>query len=147
MAVQCFLAASVTLVLTLFAPGLSNAVILGLIALWGAGSLTFYGICVAHGIDRVSEGRVTELMGVLIVCWSVGSVLGPLTAGLVIGGQVDGSRLFLFTSVGLAVLSGIMIIRLTRRKSVRRQTRWYPALPGPVGLIGTQLHKFRKPKV
>lgn len=144
--VQCFLTAGIVLALSIFGAELPLWAILGLLACWGAGSLTFYGICVAHGIDRVADGRVTELMGVLIVCWSVGSVLGPLLAGLFIGDSIDGSRLFLFTSLGLASLSGIMIFRRARRSPVKRTTRWYPALPGPVGLISAPLHRFRKPK-
>ena len=143
---QAFLTAGLVLALSLFGSDLPLWANLALLSGWGAGSLTFYGICVAHGIDRISEGRVTELMGVLIVCWSAGSVLGPLLAGLFIGDSVDGSRLFIFTSLGLACLGSIMMFRLARRGPVKRTTRWYPALPGPVGLISAPLHKFRKPK-
>jgi MFS family permease len=143
---QCLVAAAVTLTLALFGPALPEFMILILILLWGAGSLTFYGICVAHGIDRVAEDQVTDLVGTIIIVWATGSVLGPVLTGFLVGDDVGGRGLFLFGASGLSLLSFVMIYRRFQGKPVVRSRRWYPTLPGTAGLVAARLHRFRKAK-
>jgi len=142
-ATQCGVAATAVLVLALFGSSLQSFVILALLMLWGAGSLTFYGIAVAHGIDRITDGRVTDLMGVLIICWATGSVIGPILAGLVVSLVPGDTVLFFFTTAGLITLSTVMMIQRLRRAPTRRRSRWHPSMPAPVGLMGGRLHLFR----
>lgn len=142
-AVQAVVAAIAVLILAVFGADLPRFMIFGLLFIWGAGSLTFYGLCVAHGIDRMTEGRITELMGVLIICWATGSVFGPVLAGIVISVIAVDTALFFFTAVGLLALVGFMMARKNRRDPSEIRTRWHPAMPAPVGLMGAQLHRFR----
>lgn len=126
-AVQAALAGLAALIITLFGARLSDPVLYALIAIWGAGSLTFYSVCVAHGIDRVAPDQVTALMGALITCWATGSVLGPVLAGFAmrIGGTP--SSLFMFTALGLFVLCALMLFRVKIRAPAIRRRRWTPA--------------------
>lgn len=142
---QAGLAALSVLILALFGASLPNWAILSLLAIWGVGSLTFYSISVAHGIDRMTEGRVTELMGVLIICWATGSVVGPILAGIVVSLFASETALFFFTTAGLLSLSGAMLVRRGQRKNPERQGRWHPAMPAPMGLMGAKFHRFRTP--
>lgn len=144
--VQCAVTAMIALALFILGPRLPMSGVLGLIALWGAGSLTFYGISVAHGIDRMIDGRVTELVGVLIICWATGSVLGPILAGLVISAMPGTSALFLFTAGGLIILSLIMFYRRSRKGVVDSRVRWRAAMPAPAGLMGARLHRRKTAK-
>lgn len=142
---QCLLSAVAVFALALYGQTLPRAAILGLLAVWGVGSLTFYSISVAHGIDRMTDGRVTELMGVLIICWATGSVVGPILAGLVVSLFAAGTALFFFTAGGLTLLAVAMMARRSARPATVMRSRWHPAMPAPVGLMGARLHKFRTP--
>lgn len=114
-------------------------VIYGLLFLWGAGSLSFYSVCVAHGVDRVEDEDVTSMMSMLLLIWAVGSVLGPIVAGLVMRSALGPAGLFAFSAAGLGLLIVIMAIRRVERASVpdEEQTDWQPALPA--GLPGGDL--------
>jgi len=142
---QCLLAAVAVFALALFGQSMPRGVILALLALWGVGSLTFYSISVAHGIDRMAEGRVTELMGVLIICWATGSVVGPILAGLVVSLFAGETALFFFTAGGLVTLGTAMMIRRSSRAPTPKRGRWHPAMPAPAGFMGAKLHRFRTP--
>jgi len=131
--------------LVIFGSTLPLPAILGLLVVWGAGSLTFYGLCVAHGIDRMVDGRVTDLMGVLIISWATGSVIGPIIAGLVVSAGPGVTSLFGFTAAGLFILSAAMLIRRGQRPPVTKHRKWRPVMPAPVGLMGKKMYMARKP--
>lgn len=81
-----------------------------LFAIWGAGSLSFYGIAVAHMADRAEPAQMARATSGLLFVWAVGSVVGPLTAGAVTSlfGQ---NALFAYAAVMGGALSLYMIAR------------------------------------
>lgn len=107
-----------SLALAFVAPGLPWLVVLGLASLWGAGSMSFYGIAVAHAADRAATGQATAMMAGILVIWAVGALVGPLVAGLVISGPLGPSGLFVYASAGLLLLSIAMVIRLADTPAV-----------------------------
>ena len=143
-AAQTALAAIAVTPLAIFGSTLPSLAILALITAWGAGSLTFYGVCIAHGIDRVEEGRITELMGVLIISWATGSVIGPIIAGFVVESLPGQRPLFVFTLAGLILLSLSMIQRKVRRSSPRATRPWVMTWPAPIGLMSTKFYRIRR---
>jgi len=108
--------------LTIFGGELSFAVATLLFAIWGAGSLSFYGIAVAHMADRAEPAQIARATSGLLFVWALGSVVGPLSAGAVTSlfGQ---NALFAYACVLGVVLSGFMAIRSGLRPPSLRLTR------------------------
>lgn len=88
-----------------------------LFALWGAGSLSYYGIAVAHMADRAEPGQIARSTSGLLFVWGAGSIVGPLIAGPLMA-QPDSRALFWFAALAGLLLTAAM---LTRRR-VRRPT-------------------------
>jgi MFS family permease len=108
--------------LTIFGGELSFTVATLLFAIWGAGSLSFYGIAVAHMADRADPTQIARATSGLLFVWALGSVVGPLSAGAVTSlfGQ---NALFAYACVLGVVLSGFMAIRSGLRPPSLRLTR------------------------
>ncbi|MFZ4603844.1 MAG: MFS transporter [Caulobacterales bacterium] len=108
--------------LTIFGGELSFTVATLLFAIWGAGSLSFYGIAVAHMADRADPTQIARATSGLLFVWALGSVVGPLTAGAVTSlfGQ---NALFAYACVLGVALSGFMAIRSGLRRPSLRLTR------------------------
>ena len=134
-----FVAACAAIPLCFMASTLPLSLIYGLLFIWGAGSLSFYGVCIAHGVDRVEDEDVTPMMSMMLLVWAVGSVIGPVVAGLVMRSTLGPYGLFAFSASGLFLLVVIMFIRRADRAGVpdEEQIDWQPALPA--GLPGGDL--------
>ena len=89
---------------------------LGLIALWGSGSLSFYGICVAHAIDWAKPSQFTQIMSGLLFVWAFGSVVGPPLFGVAMSSNLGAQGLFLLTFVLSLGLAAAMLARRTARE-------------------------------
>ena len=105
---------------------------------WGAGSLSFYGLCVAHAIDRTPKSLIPQVMSGLLFVWAAGSIFGPLLSGFATRAA---GRLGLFGLAGvlLITLAAIMVWRV-RQKPVSEEEKieeWSPILPTP--LAGVEL--------
>ncbi len=109
--------------------------ILLLLAIWGAGSLSFYGIAVAHIIDWAPPAKIPQVMTGLLFVWAVGSMIGPLLAGLSLHAPTGARTLFLVMG-GLSLL--LVLAQLVRRASrppapEDLQEPWSPTTPLLVG--------------
>ncbi len=89
------------------APGL----ILLLAGMFGAGSLSYYGVAVANAADRALTEEITSMMAGILVIWGIGSVLGPPVAGVFLVFVPGGAGLFVFAAISL---SGLCILCLSR---------------------------------
>ena len=112
-----FLAAGAALaafVLTIFA---SPSIAMGaaLIGIWGAFSLTHYGIAVAHAADRARDGEMPAVASGLLMMWGVGSIIGPLLGGVIYATPLAERGLFLYAALASAVLAGLMVLRTAGR--------------------------------
>lgn len=116
-AVMATIAGAAALVLGLF-PGLPRDYILVALAIWGAGSLSFYGIGVAHAIDRAETGQIARVMSGLLFVWAVGSVIGPPLSGFAFRLPFTDGGLFLLA----AILSGLLIFSMLWRRASRKET-------------------------
>ena len=109
------IAAAASFALALTPPFAPQALHLVLAFVWGAGALSFYGVAVAHAIDR-SDPRVhARTMAGLLLVWAGGNVIGPPLAGLVMQAGLGGAGLFVYAGLGLAGLSFLMVRRSAKR--------------------------------
>jgi MFS family permease len=124
-------AAGIASTVLLLGPVLPGAIVLCLLALWGAGTLSFYGVAVAHIIDWCPQGKIAQAMAGILFVWAFGSVLGPLIAGALVQLLPGSGALF-----GMAaVLSFVMVIAMMWRRTARNeppeaaQEPWNPTTP------------------
>lgn len=103
-----------SLVLTVWGSSLPWGGVLLLAGLWGAGSMSFYGIAVAHAADRAGPGQATGMMAGILIVWAVGALVGPLIAGAAMSSPLGPSGLFAYAAVGLAALVVAMFVRRGR---------------------------------
>ncbi len=112
-AVLAALGALASLSLGLLGAMLPVWLLLGLAALWGAGSLNFYGIAVAHAADRAGPGQGPKAIAGMLMVWASGAATGPVIAGLLMSVALGPSGLFAVPAVLLGLLSLSMLLRQT----------------------------------
>ncbi len=101
----------------------SQTLSLILIGLWGAGALSFYGIAVAHIVDRSPDDKIAQAMSGTLFVWAFGSVLGPPLAGLAMSTNYGAKGLFVMAAIGSALLAVVMVLRRAARTGPDRKMR------------------------
>lgn len=112
----CGVAAAAALLIALLGPVLGETGIIALLAIWGAGALCFYGICVAHAIDRTPGGQVAQVTSGLLFVWAAGSIFGPLLSGVAMT-LAGGFGLFGLAGGCLGAMTFYMLVRTSMRPS------------------------------
>jgi len=92
--------------------GSSPGLVLLLAGVFGAGSLSYYGVAVANAADRASTDEITSMMAGILVIWGIGSVLGPPAAGVFLMFAPGGAGLFVFAAIALFVLCILCLSRV-----------------------------------
>lgn len=122
MAVTAALAGVFASVLAVFInPGLWLGALLA--GLWGAASLSYYGICIAHAADRSRAEELPAIASGILMTWACGSIIGPVIAGLAYGGPLAGRGLFLFAAVASFALTAVLLWRSRTRTRVAEDQR------------------------
>lgn len=85
---------------------------------FGLGSLSYYALAVAHAADRSQPQQVTSMMAGMLMIWGIGSILGPILAGLVMSLMQSAVGLFWFAALALFFLSISMFTRAARSDPV-----------------------------
>ncbi len=106
----------------------------GLIALWGAGALSFYGLCIAHAADRTDPEKIARMMSGLLFVWAFGSVLGPIFFGIVMSSPLGTQGLFIVeVFIGLFLFAAMMWRRqVTAPVEEEDRESFEPVLPTSV---------------
>jgi MFS family permease len=99
-----------------------------LIALWGAGALSFYSVSAAHATDRTEPGRVAEVLSAMLFVWAAGSVIGPVLAGAVAETPLGQAGVFLYAAGVHLLLAAASIWRILVRPPA--------GMPGRAGFSG-----------
>ncbi len=123
-----------------FAAGAGNVQLtLVALGLWGAGSLSFYGISVAHAIDRAPPDKIASAMSGLLFIWAGGAVIGPLLSGIAMSPRFGPHGLFYSAAALLLVLAIAMVVRRGQRSTApdANQEDW--SLTQPTSLAGVEL--------
>lgn len=110
---------------------------LGLLGLWGAGALSFYGLCVAHAADRCEPEKIARMLSGLLFVWATGSVIGPIVFGAVMSLPTGTQGLFILEAAIGFLLAFAMIYRRTARAPVVEEDResFEPVLPTSVTAV------------
>jgi MFS family permease len=111
------LAGAAALGLALLSHSASAPIILLLGFLFGMGALSYYAVAVAHAADRARPDQATSMMAGILVIWGIGSIIGPLVAGLIMT-PLGASGLFAFASVMLALLTIAIFTRVVKNAEV-----------------------------
>lgn len=90
------------------------AFIYPLAALYGCFAFPVYTLCVAHANDLVHKKRAVEVSSGLLLTFSIGAVIGPLLASLVMS-QAGHGALFLHSAAAHALIAAAMIVRVRLR--------------------------------
>ncbi len=76
-----------------------------------------YALCVAHANDLVHRKRAVEVSSALLMTFSIGAILGPLLASLLMA-EMGNRALFLHVAAAQVLLVLIMVLRIGRRPSL-----------------------------
>ncbi len=90
-----------------------------LVSIFGAAIFAMYPIIVAHANDHAPPGTSIQVSGGLLMIYGLGSIIGPLVAGSVMGGAGP-SGLFMVTIVGHIVMIGFTVLRISKRAAVAK---------------------------
>ncbi len=89
---------------------------------FGAFALPLYSLSAAHANDRAEPGQYVLISAGLTFFFSLGAVVGPYTASLVIK-HYGPSAFFLYTCIVHGLLGIAVLVRLKRRASVPAENR------------------------
>jgi len=111
----------------------ANWVILAAAAICGAGTLSIYGVGVAHAADRAAPGEAAAMMSGIILVWASGMFAGPTLGGVAM--QLIGpSGLFAVTALALLSLTAAMGLRKAERTQVDEADKGEYAPSSPTSL-------------
>lgn len=102
-------------------PGLRLGALM--IGLWGAASLCYYGLSVAHAADRAAIHELPAIASGILLVWAAGSVIGPILAGLAYASPLESRGLFLFAAAVGFILFAAMFWRARVRKPAPAEDR------------------------
>lgn len=102
-------------------PGLVLGAVLA--GAWGAASLCYYGVAVAHAADRSTIEELPAIASGVLMLWAAGSMVGPVLAGIAYESALGSRGLFLVGVVGNLVLCGVTLWRARVRAPVRAEER------------------------
>jgi MFS family permease len=122
----CSSAAAAGVSLYLMSTGAKSLILL-LAAAYGGAAFTVYTLCVAHANDLVHKKRAVEVSSGLLLVFSVGAVVGPLIASLLMR-QLGHGALFLHSAVAHTAIALIMVLRAQQRPKLplERNERFVP---------------------
>lgn len=115
--VGCTAAVALVSLLLGFVPADWLGAIYLLFALWGGFALSVYAVCVAHANDFSESGRTVQLSSSLLLCWALGSAVGPTLATLMMDRFGPGG-LFQYAALVAAGLALFVLWRTTKRASI-----------------------------
>lgn len=117
------LAAAAALGLALLSFTAAPWLILALAFVYGVGALAYYAVAVAHAADRARPDQATSMMAGILVIWGIGSIIGPVVAGLVMSTQLGAPGLFAFASASLALLAATMFTRTVKKPAASDEAK------------------------
>jgi MFS family permease len=88
--------------------------LLPLFFLYGASSLTFYAVSIAHGGDFAEPDQMVGVSGGSLLAWAAGAAIGPTAAAPFLD-RLGPPGLFLYTFLVAASLAAFVLWRITRR--------------------------------
>lgn len=102
-----------------------------LVGFFGVAIFAMYPVIVAHANDHAPPGTSIQVSGGLLMIFGLGSIIGPLVAGVLMT-QVGPHGLFLTTASAHVLMIGFALWRITRKRAVpiEEKTAFKVTLPG-----------------
>ncbi len=116
-----FAALFVDIVFIILAPN-GQMTNLTLVCLFGAAIFAMYPIIVAHANDHAPAGTSIQVSGGLLMIYGIGSIVGPLIAGIIMSG-VGPRGLFLTTVLAHGFMISFAIWRINKRAPVQESDK------------------------
>ena len=113
----CAGAVSLLSVVIALVGGAVPALLVALFGLWGAFSMSFYGVCVAHASDHAEPEEMVRVSSGALFAWALGSAMGPLVAAPALD-ALGPAGLFVYAAAASAVLALFIVWRMGRRAPV-----------------------------
>lgn len=88
---------------------------------WGGMALCIYAVCVAHACDLVEPDQIVPAISSLLVCWAVGSMIGPAPATFLMA-AVGPQGLFHYGGAIALALFAFVVARIARRERPRAES-------------------------
>ena len=117
------IAAASGLALALLSHTLPAWAALVLAFIFGTGALSYYAVAVAHAADRARPDQATSMMAGILVIWGIGSIIGPVIAGVVMSTSLGAPGLFAFASASLALLAATMFTRTVNKPATSEEEK------------------------
>lgn len=102
-------------------PGLLYGAIMA--GAWGAASLCYYGVAVAHAADRSTVEELPAIASGVLMLWAAGSMVGPVIAGMAYESALGSRGLFMVGVAGNLILCAVTLWRSRVRPAVRAEER------------------------
>lgn len=96
--------------------------IYALAAAYGASAIPIYALCVAHANDHVTRDDAVHVSSSLLLTYSMGAIIGPLTASLVMD-RYGAQALFAYAGVVYVLIAVAAGIRMAQRARPPDATR------------------------
>jgi len=109
--------------------GASRWIIFPLAVCYGAMAFPIYTLCVAHANDLVLKKRAVEVSSGLLLTFSLGAIIGPLMASLLMQAFGFGA-VFMHSAAAHAMIAAVMVLRAQQRPSPPKE-RSEPFIPVP----------------
>lgn len=93
-----------------------------LIAVYGICAFSIYTLCLAHANDLVPKERAVEVSSGLLMMFSIGAVLGPLIASLVMSVAGTGA-LFLHSAAAHTLIALTLLVRVGLRPTLPEEDK------------------------
>ncbi|WP_216665325.1 MFS transporter [Pseudoruegeria sp. HB172150] len=95
---------------------------IALAASFGAAIFSMYPVILAHANDHAAEGTAIQVSGGLLMVFGMGSILGPLAAGIGMT-KIGISGLFITSIIAHILLISFAILRISRRAAVATEDK------------------------
>ena len=110
-----------------------------LIGIWGAGALSFYGLCIAHAADRCEPSKIARMLSGLLFVWAAGAVLGPIVFGIVMSSPLATQGLFILEAIIGLLLFFLMVWRRQAKAPVVEENRESFEVVQPTSVLGAEI--------
>ncbi|MCB1381022.1 MAG: MFS transporter [Alphaproteobacteria bacterium] len=99
---------------TLLTDGFSPEIFIGMVTIFGTLSLPLYSLVIAHANDHLEKQQVLGASAKLVMLYGLGSILGPMFAGQIMG-LVGGSGFLIYQAAVYVGLAGFAFWRRLKR--------------------------------
>lgn len=117
-----FFVSTITAIAMTMVTNISTTYPLILSFIWGGAALSIYSVSLSHAIDHVRSEETVAVCATILTTWSIGSIFGPILAGIVMENFNAGALYLLCAAFhGVAGIFIMLRIMTTARRSQKNK--------------------------